>query len=432
MTNRFSITTLGCKVNQYESDAIASHLLRSGWTKPSPGQSVDLCIVNTCTVTGKASMQSRQAVRKAIQRHPEATVVVTGCYAQTEAEALAEITGVDLIVGHGDKHRILDILEDSGASPNQGPKTIQTKIQAQKTFQSFEGPALGSRTRPFLKIQDGCDSFCSYCIVPYARGPSRSLPANEIMDRLFFLGSQGYQEVVITGVHLGNYGVDLDPTTTLAALLRQIVAHRPIHRIRLSSIEPHELTGEIIQMIKDTHVFCHHLHIPLQSGDDTVLSRMRRPYTNSYFQDLVNQIHHQLPEAAIGADVLIGFPGETDKAFNNTVELIEALPVSYLHVFPYSSRPRTPASHFPDPVAPGIIKERSEQMRKLGEDKKHAFLKKLKGRSLEVLVETTRDPSSGCLKGVSSNYVKVLLDGPDSLKNTLVAVPVDGKTRLYH
>lgn len=420
---KFTITTLGCKVNQSESDAIAHQLKDSGWYPIDPKETADLCIINTCTVTQKASMQSRQAVRQAIRSNPEARIIVTGCYAQTEPDEIDKINGIHHIIGHTDKLKIPDMVLSKEKGPY--PHLIRQNILSEQNFEQTCAAVSGNRTRPFLKIQDGCDSFCTYCIVPYARGRSRSMRIENVLENIKQFKQAGYREVVLTGVHLGAYGIDLSPKTGLTELLNRICESNPIDRVRLSSIEPHELTDDIIQLVAKADIFCHHFHIPLQSGDDLILKKMHRPYTRSLFKNQIIKINELLPDAAIGVDTLIGFPGETEKAFENTYSLIHELPVTYLHVFPFSTRKGTPANSYPRQVDSKTIKARCKKMRGLGHIKKKNFYKKFTGKPIEILIEDKRDRSTGLLKGISSNYIPVHINGDDSLKNTRVQVRID-------
>ncbi|MGB2928333.1 MAG: tRNA (N(6)-L-threonylcarbamoyladenosine(37)-C(2))-methylthiotransferase MtaB [Desulfobacterales bacterium] len=420
---KFTITTLGCKVNQFESDAMAHQLKNSGCYPVHPKEKADLCIINTCAVTQKASMQSRQAVRKAIRSNPGARIIVTGCYAQTEPDEINKIDGIHHIIGHTDKFKIPDIVLSKEKGPY--PRLIRQNILSEHNFEQTSAATSGNRTRPFLKIHDGCDSFCTYCIVPYARGRSRSMPIENVLENIKQLKKAGYHEVVLTGVHLGAYGIDLSPKTGLAELLHRICESNPIHRVRLSSIEPHELTDDIIQLVAKADIFCHHFHIPLQSGDDLILKKMHRPYTRSLFRNQIIKINELLPNAAIGVDTLIGFPGETEKAFENTYSLINELPITYLHVFPFSARKGTPASSYPQQVDSKTIKARCKKMRGLGHVKRKDFYKKFTGKTVEILIEDKRDRSTGLLKGISSNYIPVHVNGEDNLKNTRVQVRIN-------
>ena len=428
---KFSITTLGCKVNQYESDAIAQALAEAGWVVAQADEAPDVCIINTCTVTGKAAMQSRQATRQAIRYGPGARIIVAGCYAQTEPDALGRIEGVHDIIGQGEKHRIPEMVLSATAPSRSDPAVALSDIREARRIAPVTKTVLGSRTRPFLKIQDGCDASCSYCIVPFARGPSRSLEPETVLEGIRDLAQSGYGEVVLTGIHLGCYGIDLSPRTSLLGLMRRIEALKGIGRVRLSSIEPRELTGDLLQLVAGSRLFCHHFHIPLQSGDAGILKRMHRPYGPGVFRKLALDIRGAIPDAAIGADVMIGFPGETDEAFENTYSLIEELPVTYLHIFPFSPRTGTAASLYPDRVPAHIVKERSKKMRELGNAKKSHFYRRSVGKRVGVLVEEKKTGTSDLLKGMTANYMPVFFKGDDSLVGELVDVRIE-KLRGTH
>lgn len=421
MKPKIDVITLGCRVNQAESESIATAFRENGdrnCTSSGPFQQV--CIINTCAVTGKAAMQSRQAIRKAIRNHPNALIIATGCYAQSDPEAIGKIDGVDCIVGHCDKHRMIQIIEQADKKSITGPIIFHRDIARQHRFAPMPGPAVGARTRPFLKIQDGCDDFCTYCIVPHTRGRSRSLPPDRVLSELEQLRAFGAMEVVLTGIHLGRYGHDLTPPVSLLDLLERIEGTDAIERIRLSSIEPTELDDRLLRFISNHIRICRHLHIPLQSGDDEILNRMHRPYTPEMYAAVVETAHRLLPDAAIGADVMVGFPGETDEAFENTFELIRALPISYLHIFPFSPRPPAPASRLPNPVPSSVVKNRCAALTRLGKDKKAAFYNRLAGKELDVILEGRQEEQTGKLKGISDNYIPVFINGPDSLINRRV------------
>ncbi|MBW2438799.1 MAG: tRNA (N(6)-L-threonylcarbamoyladenosine(37)-C(2))-methylthiotransferase MtaB [Desulfobacterales bacterium] len=420
----FKICTLGCKVNQSESDTIAKQLQASDWIPADINESSQMVVINTCTVTQKAAMQSRQAVRQAIRANPDARIIVTGCYAQTEPNALEKISGIQYIVGNADKHRIVEF---SGAALDQrADKTIIicNEITTSPVFKLAPAAIAVTRTRPIFKIQDGCNAACTYCIVPRARGPSRSLPPDDVIDGIRALSDAGYIEIVLSGIHLGHYGQDLKPETNLSDLLKRIEHASAIPRLRLSSIEPLEMTDELIEQMAESSRLCRHFHIPLQSGDNGILKKMRRPYTADDFKQLIQKIHKRIPDAAIGADILVGFPGENDAAFNTTFECIRSLPVTYLHVFPFSARPGTPAASYTDALSAQVIKERCEKMRRLGNSKRLKFLQGFIGQQLEILVESTRHAATGYLKGLSSNYVTVLIDDNRSLANQLLSVKI--------
>ena len=423
----FSIKTLGCKVNQFESETLEQTLIGQGY-RPAC-EEADLCIINTCTVTQKAAMQSRQAIRQAIRANPGARIVVTGCYAQTEPEAIQKIAGVHDIVGHGDKSRI----SEKPIFPDV-PKRREPVSQASakpavgnppsSALSSFSLKNRQSRTRPFLKIQDGCNAFCTYCIVPFARGRSQSLPMESVLESIRKLKADGIHEIVLTGIHLGHYGLDLTPRTNLTGLLALVESAGLMERIRISSIEPAEVSNELIDRVAGSQVFCRHFHIPLQSGDNDVLKSMNRPYTREMFYDLICRIHDRIPDAAIGADVLVGFPGESDAAFDQTVSLIASLPITYLHVFPFSPRKGTPAHDFADQIPHSIVKTRCSALRALGKVKKKSFYRSHVGKEVNILIEGVRDEVTGMLKGLTSNYIPVMVEGNDHLKNTLATARI--------
>ncbi len=420
----FAITTLGCKVNRYESEALSEQFIDQGWHLAREGLKADLCIVNTCTVTGKAAMQSRQAVRRLVRDHQGALVLVTGCYAQVAPEVFDASHGIHYVVGNAYKDQIPHLAyPDEPFCPSV---LLVNDISAPLPFQDLPVTKFGNRTRPFLKIQDGCDASCTYCIVPRARGRNRSLRPEIVVKRIENLKKSGYAEVVLCGIHLGQYGEDLRPACSLLKLLRSIDTSQSAHRVRLSSIEPGEISEELVREVANSERVCPHLHIPLQSGDDEVLRRMNRPYSSKFYMELVQDLSRMMPDVAIGVDVLVGFPGETDKAFENTCRLIDKLPLAYLHVFPFSVQKGTPAERLKDHLPSQAIKNRCQYLRAMGQAKRRTFCERFIGASLEVLVEGKRDPSTGQLKGFTRNYVPVLLEGPDQLMHRLVQVRLTG------
>ncbi|WP_022668662.1 tRNA (N(6)-L-threonylcarbamoyladenosine(37)-C(2))-methylthiotransferase MtaB [Desulfospira joergensenii] len=419
---KFYIETLGCKVNQYESDGIASCLVKKGWVRTNKDQPADLCIINTCAVTSRAGMQSRQAIRRIIRENPETRIIVTGCHAQTDPDLVHKIEGVHQVVCHRDKTGIPDLASDliRKSDPEKEDSTLAFKPvdhTPANQFISFPEVVQGSMTRAYLKIQDGCNAFCTYCIVPYARGSSVSMPEQEVFRHLELLGDAGFREVILTGIHTGMYGRDLRPGISLSDLVEKIDRLRPVERVRLSSIEPMEMDDRLIDCAGDGRVLCDHFHIPLQSGDDDILKKMKRPYTSGHFSRVIRRIHSKLPFAGIGADILIGFPSETDEQFTNTFRLIKDLPISYLHIFPFSPRKGTPAYDFENPVDPEVIKERCRLMRALDRKKREAFIRDNMGRRLKGLVQHKEDRQSGRLKAVTSNYLTVSLDPALADKN---------------
>jgi threonylcarbamoyladenosine tRNA methylthiotransferase MtaB len=383
-----------------------------------------MVVINTCTVTQKAAMQSRQAVRRAIRANPNARIIVTGCYAQTEPDALAKIGGVQYVIGNADKHRLVELITADQTHSANGAITICNDVGLSQILKPAPVAMSGSRTRPVLKIQDGCNAACTYCIVPRARGPSRSLPPEDIIAAVRAMTEAGYCEIVLSGVHLGHYGHDLSPKISLSELIARIEQSTDVPRLRLSSLEPLEVTEGLIERMAQSQRLCRHLHIPLQSGDDRILKKMRRPYTSDEFKQLIFRIHDRIPDAAIGVDILVGFPGETDTAFNNTYDCIRSLPVTYLHVFPFSARPGTPAAGYAHKLPSNVIKTRCKYMRRLGDAKRTNFNQRFIGRKIPILVESNRHAATGCLKGISSNYLTVLVDSDDSLSNQIISVRI--------
>ena len=402
-----SVATLGCKVNQFESEALMASLEQRGYSLIPFGERADVTIINTCTVTHRADFQSRQMVRRAFRFNPGSLIIVTGCYAQVEPEAIARIDGVGYLLGNGEKKKIPDVLPllDKGDLPRIQVADIQREV----LFSDIPLHSFHHHTRAFLKIQDGCDACCSYCVVPSARGRSRSLPAEKVVEHLRILKEKGFKEVVLTGIHIGSYGLDLTPPFPLEKLLRRLEHEETPDRIRLSSIEPLDFSPDLISILSKSSNVCPHLHIPIQSGDDEILQRMNRNYDRSFLSDLLRDLRQRIPQLSIGTDVIAGFPGETEEEFKRTYELIESLPFSYLHIFPFSRRKGTPASRFPQQVGEAKIKERAEVLREMGREKRQAFYRQFVDQELSVLVEDRRDRETGRWKGLSRNYIPVLL-----------------------
>jgi threonylcarbamoyladenosine tRNA methylthiotransferase MtaB len=402
-----AIATLGCKVNQFESEALMSALEQRGYGLVPFGEAADITIINTCTVTHRADFQSRQMVRRAIRSNPKSLIIVTGCYSQLEPETLAGIEGVKYLLGNREKGQIPDLLplmREGGF-----PRIRVSDIHEETLFSDLPLPSFHCHTRAFLKIQDGCDARCSYCIVPHARGRGRSLPPERVLEHLKVLKERGFKEVVLTGIHIGSYGLDLSLSFTLEKLLRRIEEEETPDRIRLSSIEPLDFSADLIAFLSQSAKVCPHLHIPIQSGDDEILKRMNRHYDRSFLSDLIQELHRRIPKLAIGADVIVGFPGETEEKFKHTYELIESLPLSYLHIFPFSKRKGVPASQFLQQMDGEKIKKRAEEMRELGKQKRQTFYRQFLHQELNVLVEDRREKESGRWKGLSRNYIPVLL-----------------------
>ena len=418
MNPTVSIVTLGCKTNQFESVAMGEQLAEAGYRQVDFASGADLVIVNTCTVTAATDAQSRNLIRRARRFNPQARVVVTGCYAQIDPQSLSQMPGVALVIGNQEKLRLLERL-DSFA------ETTKIQVGDIRNSSSIEPLSLSGfdqRSRAFVQIQNGCDAFCSYCIIPYARGRSRSVPAAAIVAQLEKLAGNGYPEIVLTGIHIGNYGHDLQPQCDLLDLLQQIEQSNFTGRLRLGSIEPTELPEKLYQYIARADWICPHFHIPLQAGDDDILRRMNRHYTTSFFADLIDKIGQLCPDAAIGLDVISGFPGETEDQFDQTCRLLEALPFSHLHVFPFSRRPGTPAATLPEQLSGTVIKQRAAQLRQLGEVKLHQFSHRFVGSELDIVIEAGE--SDGLRRGLAENYLVVAVPAAVAAPGKMIRVKI--------
>ena len=420
---RVALATLGCKVNQCESAYLEEILSRNNFDIRSFTEEADLYCINTCAVTGKAAMQSRQLIRRATRQNRQAKIAVMGCYSQVAAEEIASIPGVTHILGTSEKLALVDYIsrEEVNTHPCIHLKDARNAPDpVPLAFSNFS-----RRTRAFLKVQDGCDSFCTYCIVPYARGRSRSIPLVSVLEQVErFLGT-GYQEIVLTGIHLGQWGSDLQPEQELIGLLRSILGHCPPLRLRLSSLEPGEISSHLLALIASEPAICPHLHIPLQSGDATILGRMNRNYHPLFYKEIVLEAIQRIPDLAVGVDVMVGFPGETDEQFQNTFRLIQSLPVAYLHIFPFSPRPGTAAADMEEQSSPALIGQRSRFLRELDKSKRLTFLNRFLGKVRPVLVENRKDAATGLPCGFSDNYLPVLIQTEIPLENQNVLARFD-------
>jgi len=406
----FRIITLGCKVNQYESAYLTEALIRAGWGVADKDRTADVTIVNTCIVTQRAAHQSRQAIGKAIRENPGGYVAAVGCYAQVFPEELSRIEGLDLIADNRMKAAVPDALFKG--EPFPGTVCLLKPFEPGARFDGMPIEGFPGRARAYVKIQDGCESFCSYCIVPSTRGPCRSLDPARVLEILAALSRKGYGEVVLTGIHLGRYGADLARDVDLVSLLRRIGREGFPLRIRLSSIEPNELKEDLIDMAAAEPWLCRHFHIPLQSGDDGILRRMNRRYAVREFMGTVEAISRRIPHVAIGVDVMVGFPGEDEAAHHNSYSVLKELPISYLHVFPFSPRPGTPASRFKERIPWNEIKDRAARLRMLGDQKRLLFFESCLSGEFPVQVERWESRERGIMMGRSDNYLPVVFPFP--------------------
>lgn len=416
------ITTLGCKVNQYESAAFKTGFEDAGLTVVTGNDQVDIVVINTCAVTGSAGAQSRQAIHHALRKNPGAEIIICGCYAEIAAAELAQDKALQerayILIGNSEKDQLVrqTLMGATGAS-----KILLGDITHAKEICRLPVRRFGDRVRAYLRIQDGCENFCSYCIVPYTRGPSRSLPVAEVIHQAKVFATVGHKEIVLTGIHLGNYGKDLPGKPTLVALLDTLTLATPEVAYRISSLEPLEIDSTLLSLMQERKNIQPHLHIPLQSGHDEILTRMNRRYSTEEFREVVVLCKKYLPDAAIGIDILVGFPGETDAQFAESKAFLQSLNFSYLHVFPYSIRPGTKAAEFDKQVAKRVKEERVADLRQLSDTKKTAFCQSQLGRTWPVLIEGRRD-GNGMLKGFTANYIAVTFAGPDQLLHTVVPV----------
>ncbi|QWV95932.1 tRNA (N(6)-L-threonylcarbamoyladenosine(37)-C(2))-methylthiotransferase MtaB [Geomonas nitrogeniifigens] len=411
---RIAITTLGCKINQFESAAMTEALEQNGYSFVPFTETADIYVINSCTVTAKTDAESRRLIRRATRMNPEARVVITGCYAQMAGDELLKLPGVNLILGNSEKKDIVGFIKGLGDEP----QAVVSDISQQRTGERTQLESFAEHTRAFLQVQNGCDARCAYCIVPYARGASRSVAPQEALDGMAAFSAKGFQEIVLTGIHLGAYGLDLAPPTDLLALMREAERQGVVRRLRVGSVEPTEVAPEMIAFMAGSGVVCPHLHLPLQSGSDGVLTRMNRGYDTALFRSVVEALVAAMPDVSIGSDVIAGFPGETDQEFQETLSFIESLPLAYLHVFPFSQRPGTPAATMAAQVHPRVIKERAEALRILSEKKKTEYAARFVGRELQVLVQK----DEGGRKGLSRNYLPVLIEECEGLVNKEVGV----------
>jgi len=398
---RVYLTTLGCKLNQSEVEGWARRLAAAGCDIVENPANADLCIINTCTVTHVAARKSRQRVRRCNRANPEAKTIVTGCFAEISPSEAAQLPGVNVVLGTAGKEHLVETVADWFGL--QGPKTTGTLQRV-----------LSVHTRAFVKIQDGCDNACTYCIVRIARGPQRSRPIPAVLDEILARQAEGYQEIVLTGVHIGAYGRERGET--LAGLVGEILAHTRFPRLRLSSVEPWDLSPDLLQLWKDQRL-CRHLHLPLQSGCDATLERMNRRYTAAQYRDLVHSARAAIPNLAVTTDVIVGFPGEDEQEFAASAELVASLDFARIHVFPFSARPGTAAASMPDRVSPQAKKARGEQIGALARQSAKTFQRRFLGRTLDVLWERKK---TGQWNGLTDNYIRVWVTSLQNLANRIL------------
>jgi threonylcarbamoyladenosine tRNA methylthiotransferase MtaB len=419
---KISFVTLGCKTNQFESAAMSEAVRKEGFQVVAAGEAADVCVINTCTVTARTDAESRRLIRRALRQNPAARIVVTGCYAQIAAEEIRTMPGVALVIGNTEKKELVDLLRELG--DEQRVKVADISLVRETGPLILE--TFAEHTRAFLQVQNGCDARCSYCIVPHVRGPSRSVRLDDALDGIRTFARQGFREVVLTGIHLGAFGLDLAPPTSLLELLSVAERESIVPRLRLGSIEPTEIPDPLIHLIAGGRTICPHLHIPLQSGDDDVLAAMNRPYSTGFFRHLVEKLVAAAPAICLGTDIIAGFPGETEEAFERGYRFLEALPLAYFHVFPFSPRQGTPAATMPNRVPAPLIKQRAEALRTLSARKKKAYAESFLGKELQVLIQQKRN--DGNRQGLSRNYLSVSIPDCSAPVNAELTVRVTGAT----
>lgn len=414
---RVAFHTLGCKLNFAETATLGQQFTKHGYRVVDIHQPADVVVINSCSVTDHAERECRQVIRRALRQSPHAFVAVVGCYAQLHPEEIAKIPGVQLVLGTNEKFNLLQYLKSKQTTQTEEHVScIDTVVDVHEA----SSLGFGERTRIFLKVQEGCDYPCTYCTIPLARGKSRSVPSERIVQSARDAVEQGYKEIVLTGVNVGDYGKHSNEK--LVDVLRRLSQLDGLERIRVSSIEPNLLDEELLDFWFSEKKVCKHWHIPLQSGSNTILRDMKRRYRRELYQEKVWRIKQAIPTAGIGADVIVGFPGETDLLFEETVKFIEELPVTYLHVFSFSARPNTPASTYPAQVPPQVRSERSERLRALGAEKRRNFLHSFIGKTVEVLAES--EHGSGVYSGLTEEYVRVEFSSTHDVRNTLMPVTI--------
>jgi threonylcarbamoyladenosine tRNA methylthiotransferase MtaB len=429
------VENFGCRATQADGATIERQLLDRGLQRAGTADDAEVVILNTCTVTSSADQDARAAIRRIHRENPAAKILVTGCYAQRAPQELSALPGVSLVVGNSHKHELANfvppLIRDTGFVPltevglGTAPSVIigdifaHTELMAEPVFESgsFE------KTRPNLKVQDGCNNRCSFCIIPYVRGKSRSLKLDQVLREVDALVANGYREIVLSGINLGRWGRELTPRANFATMLRTILDQTAIEKIRISSVEPMDWTNEVIELVASAPRICKHAHVPLQSGSDKILRKMHRKYRPWHYGDRIERIRRAMPDAAIGADVMVGFPGETDDDFEQTRAFIERLPFTYLHVFTYSSRPGTPSAEMQDQVPVQVARERNRVLRELIAGKKREFMESFVGREVEAITLTHFDGEF--TEALTDNYLKLLVCGERN-SNELVRLPVTG------
>lgn len=414
--------TLGCKVNQYETEAMEEMFLYHNYEVVDEEEVADVYVINTCTVTNMSDRKSRQFIRRSKKLNENSVIAVVGCYSQVSPEEVEKIEGVDVIIGTSDRIRVVELCEE--AKEKNEKINIVRDIKKQKTFETINIEEIKEKTRAYMKIQDGCNQYCSYCIIPYARGPIRSRERDDILEEANRLSKAGFKEIILTGIHVASYGKDLGKLR-LIDIIEDIAKIDGIERIRLSSVEPNLVDEDFMSRIVATGKVCDHFHLSLQSGSDTVLERMNRKYSSSEYYEKVELIRKHMPNAGLTTDIIVGFPGETDEEFNETMEFVKKVEFSRIHVFKYSKRDGTPAAESKDQVHGEIKNERSEKLIELASNLMENFGRKFIGKRLSVLIEEESKDNATYMEGYSTNYIRVKIEKNDDLYGKIEDVLID-------
>jgi threonylcarbamoyladenosine tRNA methylthiotransferase MtaB len=411
--------TLGCKVNQYETEAVSGLFEKAGYETVNFEEKSDVYVINTCTVTNLSDRKSRQMIRKAKKNNENAIIVVIGCYAQTAPDEVAAIAGVNLVIGTKERNKIVEYVKDIEISNEK--MNLVGSIMTESIFEELKVDTYKERTRAFLKIQEGCSQFCTYCIIPYARGPIRSRSPLEVINEVEKLAGSGFEEIVLTGIHVASYGKDIK-NTSLVDIIKRIHMIKGLERIRLGSIEPNTITKEFIETAMKYEKLCPHFHISLQSGCDRTLKMMNRKYDTKKYREVIKILRDNIKDVALTTDVMVGFPGETDEDFELTYNFLDEISFAKMHVFKFSARKGTPAASFDNQVLPEIKDERSRRIIKLSNENTLKFNGKYIERVLPVLFEQEVTDREGMIEGLTSNYIRVLCKGDNNLKGRILNV----------
>ena len=419
-----SFLTLGCKVNQYDSDAMRTIFLQQGYKAVKEEEEADVYVINTCSVTSIGDRKSRQMVRKIRRKHPQAVIAVAGCYAQIAPEIFEAMGDIDVIVGAQNRSKIVEYVEQAQKKEKtiNAVKDIMSVTEFENLYVDAEGE---TKTRAFIKVQEGCDNYCTFCIIPFARGKLKSRKQKDAVEEIRRLVLKGYREIVLTGIHLGNYGRDLHDGTSLATLVEELLRIPNLLRIRMGSIESVELSDDLINLIKDEPRVCRHLHLPIQSGSDAVLRRMNRHYRLPEYKKLISELREKIPGLALTTDLIVGFPGETEENFMETLETLRELRFSAIHVFPYSQRTGTPAAVFPNQVPGDIKKDRVHRVQELEKEISKEYRKTFLQKTVHVLI---KEEKNGYFEGLSDEYIRVSITDKNVEKGRLYSVYVENLT----